>query len=363
MLTKRHVPTILQNLNYEENLVKHYKKLEEIHKDERKKKNVDKDIVEKTKYVEGRDKTIKFHIHEKSQAIEKDNELLLGRLVEISRKKPGVLSQTKSENTLPRTLNGPSRRREKDRIAAENEAFARRLLSQQPSFNPKKLESDYEKHNQRVKSMAKITIFSPRKIRLPPIKYADDVNKKQEKNTKVEKGVEKKKNNEQSKEVKTEGDNPDVHEANIEANPDLADDNAEQEKELAAARLAKEVEEAKLKEITEKEQKEREAKEKEAAQKEVQENETKEVEVKEEEAANDVEEEKDITQKEPEQEATSAPVENNINTNEANNNQLATENKTVDIEGPQENAAENKEAEDIKPQENSSAPEPQTENQ
>jgi len=109
----------------------------------------------------------------KTNAIEKDNELLLGRLVEISRKKPGVLASVKSETSLPRTLNGPSRRREKNRIAAENEAFARRLLSQQPSFNPKKLEVDYEKHNQRVKNMAKQPHFSPRKVRLPPIKYAD----------------------------------------------------------------------------------------------------------------------------------------------------------------------------------------------
>jgi len=138
MLSKRYVPTLIQTLNYEDNLTKHYKKLGEIQKEDRKKKNVDKEVAEKSKFTESREKTIKFHISEKTNAIEKDNELLLGRLVEISRKKPGVLALTKSEVNLPRTLNGPSRRREKNRIAAENEAFARRLLSQQPSFNPKK---------------------------------------------------------------------------------------------------------------------------------------------------------------------------------------------------------------------------------
>jgi len=190
MLSKRYVPGQLESLTYEEKLVKHYRKLEEIQKEDRKKRNVDKEVAEKAKFTESREKAIKFHISEKTNAIEKDNELLLGRLVEISRKKPGVLAAVKSESSLPRTLNGPSRRREKNRIAAENEAFARRLLSQQPSFNPKKLESDYEKHHQRVKNMAKLAHFSPRKVKLPPIKYADfdntKDNKKSVKNVKKE---------------------------------------------------------------------------------------------------------------------------------------------------------------------------------
>lgn len=54
----------------------------------------------------------------------------MGKLVEISRKKKVGLATIKTEGSLPKTLHGPSRRREKDRIAAENEAFARRLLSQ-----------------------------------------------------------------------------------------------------------------------------------------------------------------------------------------------------------------------------------------
>jgi len=176
MIGPRYIPTQLQNLNFEHDLTKHHRKLEQIHKDERKKRSVDKEGQLKSKLFEVREKGLKFHNSEKALAIEKDNELLLGRLVEISRKKPGVLAQVKSESNLPRTLNGPSRKREKNRIAAENEAFARRLLSQQPSFNPKKLESDYEKHHQRVKNMAKLAqLASPtgRKVRLPPIKYAD----------------------------------------------------------------------------------------------------------------------------------------------------------------------------------------------
>jgi len=197
MLSKRYVPTQIESLNYEEKLVKHYRKLEEIQKEDRKKKNVDKEVAEKAKFTESREKAIKFHISERTNAIEKDNELLLGRLVEISRKKPGVLAQVKSETNLPRTLNGPSRRREKNRIAAENEAFARRLLSQQPSFNPKKLEVDYEKHHQRVKNMAKHSTFSPRKVRLPPIKYADfdNTTKDGKKSVKNAKKDQKKKNN------------------------------------------------------------------------------------------------------------------------------------------------------------------------
>jgi len=174
MLGGRHLPTAIQLINQENELFKHHKKLEEIHKaQDKRKKQSDKQITEKTKLFETRERGLKFHHSEKQFAIEKDNELLLGRLVEISRKKKPNLFPLKSEATISKSLHGPSRRKEKDRIAMENEAFARRLLSQQPSFNRRKLDSDFEKHQTRVKNMQKLVVYSPRKIKLPPLRTTE----------------------------------------------------------------------------------------------------------------------------------------------------------------------------------------------
>jgi len=177
MLGGRHLPTAIQLINQENELYKHHKKLEEIHRGlDKRKKVLDKDTQTKAKLFETRERGLKFHNSEKQFAIEKDNELLLGRLVEISRKKKPNLfpaKNTKIEAALPKSLHGPSRRKEKDRIAMENEAFARRLLSQQPSFNRRKLEVDFEKHQSRVKNMQKLVVYSPRKIKLPPLRTTD----------------------------------------------------------------------------------------------------------------------------------------------------------------------------------------------
>jgi len=135
---QRYLPTQIQVLNFEHDHTVHQKKLDEIQQVEPKKKVVDKDTVAKKQLTEARERNLKFHNSEKALAIEKDNQLLLGKLVEISRKKKPNLFPVKNDANAPKTLNGPSRRREKDRIAMENEAFARRLLSQQPSFNRKK---------------------------------------------------------------------------------------------------------------------------------------------------------------------------------------------------------------------------------
>jgi len=176
---QRYLPTQIQILNFEHDHTMHQKKLEEIQQIEAKKKAAEKDGTSKKQLSEVRERNLKFHNSEKALAIEKDNQLLLGKLVEISRKKKPNLFPLKNDTNHPKTLNGPSRRREKDRIAQENEAFARRLLSQQPSFNRRKLETDYERHNDRVKNMQRLAGLSPRvrKVKLPPL-TRDDTNAK-----------------------------------------------------------------------------------------------------------------------------------------------------------------------------------------
>jgi len=186
MLAGRHLPTLIQVVNYEQDLNKHHKKLVEIHKGEGKKKIIEKEDPAKGRLGEVREKSIKFHNTEKAVQIEKDNELLLGKLVEISRKKKNNLFPIVNENLHNKSLNAPSRKREKDRIAMENEAFARRLLSQQPCFNRKRLDNDYEKHAERVKLMQRLVAISPKTLRLPPLKYDDF-----EKDRKTQSGKEK----------------------------------------------------------------------------------------------------------------------------------------------------------------------------
>jgi hypothetical protein len=173
MLGPKNYPTALQMVNFETDLVKHQKKLEEIHKVNKKKEVAEIHTDSKTRLFEARERGIKFHNTEKHLAIEKDNELLLGKLVEIARKKK-TAADFKFDKQHIGTLNAPSRKREKDRIAAENEAFARRLLSQKPLINKKKFELDYEKHNSRVKQMQKVPLTSPRKVKLPPLSKEEE---------------------------------------------------------------------------------------------------------------------------------------------------------------------------------------------
>jgi len=195
MLGPKHVPTYLECVNFESDLTKHHQKLASIHGNSKKHKEfLDQHADEKVKLFETRERGLKFHQSERLLAIEKDNELLLGKLVEISRKKKTV-ADFKSDKHNVGTLNAPHRKREKNRIAAENEAFARRLLSQQPSFNRKKLELDYGKHNERVKQMKKVNMFSPR-VKLPPLqkdeptmrksKSGNTLTKKEERQRKLE---------------------------------------------------------------------------------------------------------------------------------------------------------------------------------
>jgi len=306
----RNLPTSIQLHYHENDLLKHYKKLTEIHKTESKKK-IDVEVGNKSKMIESREKTLKFHNSEKALNIEKENELLLGKLVEISRKKKPNLLPGKAENNHPGTLNGPSRRKEKDRIAMENEAFARRLLSQQPSFNRKKLEVEYGKHNDRVKHMSKMVGFSPRKIRLPPLRKEDFT--LDEKKDHKESG--KKKNPVQEREVIVEEDEKrEVEEKEKEkitkeqkdkeeAEKAEKEEQGKKEKEAADKKLKEEQETQEKAEAEQKEKEENEKKEQEAEKKRKEEQEAQEAQEKaEKEKAEAQAKEQDIKEDIPEEE-------------------------------------------------------------
>lgn len=256
MLAPKYIPTDLQSVAFDRGFQKHQKKLGEIQNDDRKKKVIDKEGPARAKLYETREKNLKFHNSEKLLAIEKDNEILLGRLVEISRKRAGVAQLSKSTN-LPKTLNGPSRQREKDRIALENEAFAKRLLSQQPRFNRKKLELDYGKHQGLVKQIQRLDNPSTRKIKLPPLK---ETLKEKQSPTEEEKEdlAEEEERKEKAEKERKEKEEKETQEKKEKEQKEEAEKKAKEEKER------KEKEEKEAQEKAEKEKKEKEEAEKKA---------------------------------------------------------------------------------------------------
>jgi hypothetical protein len=85
--------------------------------------------------------------NEKNLEINRDNQVLLNKLVEIS---AGKWSSVKKETAVaqagPKSLNMAARRRETERIEKENHAFAKRLFDKQANFSKKKLEEEYKSH-------------------------------------------------------------------------------------------------------------------------------------------------------------------------------------------------------------------------
>jgi hypothetical protein len=170
MIGPRYVPTTKQKVFSEMDYQKHRKKLGEIVQEDRKKKAIDPEVDKRKKMNDLRVQNFKFQNFEKSQAIDKDNQLLLGRLVEISKQKKPKLFTVKSEASIPKTLNAPYRKRELERIANENEALARRLLTQNSAFSMKRLEDDYDRHRVLLKHVQKLTPSPKGKgSKLPPL--------------------------------------------------------------------------------------------------------------------------------------------------------------------------------------------------
>lgn len=105
-----------------------------------------------------RKKTKDFLTNEKNITINKDNQILLNKLVEISSGKwssvaPVPKKATKSVargNSVrvvgPTSLNMGVRKRETERIERENHAFAKRLFDKQAVLQKKGLDSDWMAH-------------------------------------------------------------------------------------------------------------------------------------------------------------------------------------------------------------------------
>jgi len=109
---------------------------------------------------------------ERASAIERENNALLTKLVDITKKKATVSSRGSNTGYL-KSLHAPFRKREMDRISAENEALAKRILSQQSNLGQKTFTDSFKKHQVLVSQIKKVGT-SPMKLssssaKLPPL--------------------------------------------------------------------------------------------------------------------------------------------------------------------------------------------------
>jgi hypothetical protein len=98
-----------------------------------------------------------FLMNERNIEINRSNQALLNKLVEISTGKwssvPHMRDRSHDATRLHTTsvagmksLNLPYRKKETERIERENHAFAKRLFEKQGNLSKKKLEQDYKAH-------------------------------------------------------------------------------------------------------------------------------------------------------------------------------------------------------------------------
>lgn len=102
-----------------------------------------------------RKKTKEFLTNERNIVVNKDNQILLNKLVEISSGKwssvaPAPKRDKRAKSSAvskgPVSLNMGLRKRENDRIEKENHAFAKRLFDKQAVLNKKDLDKDWRNH-------------------------------------------------------------------------------------------------------------------------------------------------------------------------------------------------------------------------
>jgi hypothetical protein len=105
---------------------------------------------------EDRKKTKEFLTNEKNITINKDNKILLNKLVEISSGKWSSVAPVPTKKNVarnnsvkvkgPTSLNMGVRKRETERIEKENHAFAKRLFDKQAVLQKKNLDDDWAHH-------------------------------------------------------------------------------------------------------------------------------------------------------------------------------------------------------------------------
>mmetsp|Transcript_62404 Transcript_62404/g.71579 ORF Transcript_62404/g.71579 Transcript_62404/m.71579 type:complete len:465 (+) Transcript_62404:106-1500(+) len=99
-----------------------------------------------------------FLDREKKFYSRRHNQILLDKLVDVSQGKWSSVRQMVSPTNVkgPRTLNFYHKKKEAERIALENEAFARRLMDRGPVISKKKFDNEYRQQQRYRKQILKI---------------------------------------------------------------------------------------------------------------------------------------------------------------------------------------------------------------
>ena len=95
---------------------------------------------------EEKQKLNEFITNEKNLEINRDNQILLNKLVDISAGKRCSVKKEKEAGAQiggPKSLNVGTRKKETERIEKENHAFAKRLFDKQANLSKKKLDVEY----------------------------------------------------------------------------------------------------------------------------------------------------------------------------------------------------------------------------
>ena len=101
-------------------------------------------------------KSHEFVENEKINQIRRNNQLLLDRLLDISKGKwaaPGMNAKKPKRRMGPKSLNYVTKRKELARIDEENSKLMKRILNQNPILSTKKLEKEYRERRRLQKSL------------------------------------------------------------------------------------------------------------------------------------------------------------------------------------------------------------------
>lgn len=103
----------------------------------------------KLRILNNRLKSHEFEANERINEIKRNNQLLLDKLLDISKGKfaaPGMKHvQPKKKRAGPKSLNFVTKKKELERIDTENMKLMNRIVNQNPMLNTKKFEDEYKK--------------------------------------------------------------------------------------------------------------------------------------------------------------------------------------------------------------------------
>lgn len=133
-------------------------------------------------------KAHEFVENEKINEIRRNNQLLLDRLLDISKGKwaaPGMKAKVVRKRMGPKSLNYVTKKRELERIDNENLKLMNRIVNQSPMLNTKKFEQEYRDRRRLQKSLQRNKLIPIKNLlkkkkrvnerstgRLPPLQNA-----------------------------------------------------------------------------------------------------------------------------------------------------------------------------------------------